>query len=889
MGPKTGPGGSSGVSLGKRSAGPRSANIANGRSDAFRQKKAKLFAARNIPAQPADAALKDGQLDLQAFVAAHEFEIRSLEQSMATSRAVGTSRAFQQVPRGLRRRAASHNPKRVPKRLRSRARKEMEEDNTPIVESRRRKPRSTRARIRAETAKRLGILAARKRRKSLKKAEAARKAGKHVAPATPAPAKFRKRQINKTWLPTHKWHAKRARMTDPKNPLWRFAIPLTPTEKIYRATHRAQGERGAMAWDTSYMSTIGLYGSICGITKILKAIGVTEEYSMIVWNPEPSSSNKTADVGGTGGSNVRNGQRQLFIRLSPAAFLETFTEMVRLCKMKGSGVYVEDLRFEIGSIELTGPASTETLLGIITPYHSKEMPSNKHANLFDSLKSVTNSACLPENSVLGFSTQDPRLHYPPRKVEYPSDSDTATETLELLANWPAEEELEPYGLFDRGSRFRSSCLPSSKAINKRRSMAMPGSFLNPGQLDPPIPVLLISTRSPGSMQAQGTWVLLVPWKCILPLWYSLVHYPLVSGMNPRFGGLSEAMQVAFERGMPWFPTDFLATNAGAEWELEQRQKRQLAYNKRPKSKRIAFNTVDLGAGRKGEIGDGLACDFEYLFELPRPPMLAAAEPELVQADKSADPDAMDVDSAGSLAVKGADEKPLHVPSLRLLNNVSRIDFNKFRASPVLGPRPPPYAIAIVRLTLLSRGVARTCARIYRLPEACTPAPNSSDVGVPASMPPHASPSVSLLPKDLRSQWLSKVPCTRTTAPQRSRIDNGSRQTDMQSRIRRFARDLIAAPEPYPPPAPNQASIGGHPLVPDAGDLIGFVTSGSFCLRAGTATAFGSIAVEKALRECYAGQKVNAQDFSPQNGGMCVGATYVRAITCMIPPSRGGPT
>ena len=49
------------------------------RGDASQQKRSKINAARSIPTQPAEVALKDGELDLQAFVAAHEFEIRSLE------------------------------------------------------------------------------------------------------------------------------------------------------------------------------------------------------------------------------------------------------------------------------------------------------------------------------------------------------------------------------------------------------------------------------------------------------------------------------------------------------------------------------------------------------------------------------------------------------------------------------------------------------------------------------------------------------------------------------------------------------------------------------------------------------------------------------------------
>lgn len=896
MGPKPSSGGPSGSASAKRNAasGPGNGSAStSAKSDVFRQKRAMVYSARHIPAQPADAALKDGELDLQAFVAAHEFEIRSLEQSMATSKSVSASRAFQQVPRGLRRRTASHNPKRVPRRLRTRARKEMEEDNTPTVESRKRKPRTTRARIRAETAKRLGILAVRKRKRLLQKAKIAQKEGKEPPSAVgnllkrqlkpkirrnqlndpPKPAaKFRKRQINKTWLPTHKWHAKRARMTEPKNPLWRFAIPLTPTEKIYRPTHRAQGERGTMVWDTSYMSTIGLYGSLQKLEKILKQIGVEQEWcwndkgkkwrmglkawsgnisrqrdghtrlmcpATVLWNPEPLNSDVEA-------ASTDQQSRQLYIRISPAAFLEVFTELVRLAKMKGSGVYVEDLRYEIGSIELTGPASTETLLSTTTPYSTKEKPKNRHASLFGSLKGLTNPASLPANSVLGFQIQDPRLRHPPRKMEFVNDAEAENKLLELLARWPAEEELEPYHLFDRNNRFQATCLPTQQAINKRRSAILPGSFLKAAQTDPPIPIILIASCSPSGMQAQGTWTLLMPWKCILPLWYSIVHCPLVSGMNPRFGGLNETMQVAFERGLPWFPTDFLDTDAGAEWELDQRQQRRRAYDRRPKSKRIESATVDLGAGRKGEVGDPLACDFEFLFGLPAPRKPTAEEPELVQADKSDDGDAMDVDEKDAASQKTPD--PL---SLKLLNSVTGAGFDRLVASPDSPPTIPPNAIMNVRVNLLSRGAVTTCARIYRLPQSPIPTPTSSNAEVPATTP--QASGTSSLPHDLRTQWLSKVPSGCKPSSQRRR-NNNTKPTDMESRRRLLAQELTAPPAPYPPPAPNQVDIGGHPLVPNTADLIGFVTSGSYCLRDGKAAAMGSIAVDKVLPGVKANRK-----------------------------------
>ena len=132
----------------------------------------------------------------------------------------------------------------------------MKDDNTPTVTSRRRNP-TPHMRLRLETAKKLESLSKRiqtKRKKTfimkhrLNGPEPARKRQGPKLPkaiknmlATPEipPSKYRRRQVHKSWLPTHVWHAKRAHMPEPKKPLWRFAIPLSPTAKVNRPTHRA--------------------------------------------------------------------------------------------------------------------------------------------------------------------------------------------------------------------------------------------------------------------------------------------------------------------------------------------------------------------------------------------------------------------------------------------------------------------------------------------------------------------------------------------------------------------------------------------------------------------------------------------------------------------------
>ena len=91
-------------------------------------KRVKVSSARTILSEPSETALnKNGELDVLAFVKAREYEIKALDASMSGSKRALTTRAFQQVPRELRRRTASHNVKKIPKRLRNRALKEVRE------------------------------------------------------------------------------------------------------------------------------------------------------------------------------------------------------------------------------------------------------------------------------------------------------------------------------------------------------------------------------------------------------------------------------------------------------------------------------------------------------------------------------------------------------------------------------------------------------------------------------------------------------------------------------------------------------------------------------------------------------------------------------------------
>ena len=807
-------------------------------------KRVKTYTARNISTQPADAALKNGELDIPAFLKSREFEIKAMEDAMVKAKKSLNLRAFQQMPRDLRRRTASHNVKRVPKRIQKRHKLELEQDNSTLVNRSKRKPSSSRGRIRAETAKKLGILAARKRAPKTKDGE--KNDSTLIMTRIPKPkirldklndpqkpkSKFRKRQIHKTWLPTHLWHAKRAKLTEPTKPLWRFAIPLTSTEKSYRPTHRAGGARGAVAWDTSYMSTISLEGSSNNLEIVLKALGVAEltlwdergqkwrlgkrtwsgwlsrEYkdqrsqigpSTIIWCP----SEERSFAAGSSDSKMPN--LRLFIRIPPSAFLETWAEVLRLSKMRRPVVHATDLRFEIGSIQITGSGSTEALLGILHPYSQPVETRNDHGQIFRSLAGVTNAAALPSNSLLSFQVSDPRLRYPPRKITLPDPEDESTSfsLLQMLSEWPADASTPSSALFDRDSRLNAIRLPSQKAVNRRKSLAKPGDFPNLLETDPKIPIILFTSRTTTVPSSQGHWTLLAPWKCILPIWYGLMHYPLSTGGNPRFGGIQELRQNHFEHGAPWFPADYPGTAAGFAWEAEEMERRRAAWTRRPKGKRVEWDSVDLGAKRKGEVGRGWACDFERLIGLPVEDIKEAAEmlkePQII--------------SNGELQ-----EFPnplVHVPLKT---------FNTLLSASKANSLPPSY-VATIRITLVNRGVANPCARIYRLPS------RSIDRSSPESCA-----SVTTL-----DDWLSLLPPApgRKSPPKSNKVALGRipLNTPLPQRIRLLAQSLI-----QPPPSENAED---YPLVPDEEDLIGFVTTGEFSLTEGKGIAIGSVIVAKA--------------------------------------------
>lgn len=620
-------------------------------------------------------------------------------------------------------------------------------------------------------------------------------------------AKFRKRQMHKSWLPTHMFHTKRARMTPPKEPLWRFAVPMTPTAKSYRPTHRAASERGALCWDVSYMSTISLSGREASIASMLKQLGVGETESS-VWGKKgdkwragkramefflherevPHSPIAPVTVIWCAADTTEveeKRKRQVFLRVHPSAFSQLWEEALRVAKIAKPSVTVEDLRFEIGSIDVTGPASTEALLSALWPTSHEgitEQPGQGSGRTFTQLHGLTNPALLPSGALLAFNIQDPRLHHPPRPVKQPDTPDAQMKLLELITEWPGDASSTAADIFDRKARLAASAsLPSQKAINRRRTLAAPGQYPEPMARDPRIPVMLyVLPPKHNAKNQQLTYHLILPWKCVQPVWYSLMYTPLSTGQQPKFGGLNEQRQIALERGEHWFPADYPGTKAGWNWEVEESKKRKDYWEKRPKSKRASWEAVDLGNGKKGEVGLGWACDWIRLLEGPtqQPP------------------------SDNPTSHPATTSPPAMPPTLTQIP--PSLAHSQLSSS-------NPSTLLPITLHLLTRGVPTPCARIYRLPTT--------------------NPT-------LRASWLALHPRNQpSTKSRRKTAAPPSNNSDVPPHIR---RQRLAASLLEPPSAGDRE----WPACPGEEDLVGFVTSGNYDLGAGRGVGAGCLVLGK---------------------------------------------
>lgn len=669
-------------------------------SAGIQRKRQKLRSARSIASESSSNAIKTGNLPIHEFLSSRRFEIKALTDAIQKSREAGVQRAFQSLPRYLRRRAASHNVKRVPKRARARALAELNE--VDLKKQHKRVP-FKRKRGRRATMQKLAQLQKKGLQKQVSEPEPVLVTGTELLAVKPVDAgRFVNRQRNKTWLPSHLWTCKRARMET----RWNYAIPISPNEKTYRSTHRASTSRGAIIFDTSYTGSILLSGEVTEVSQIVQQLTKSKEPCGV----RARSGRKTVDCHIFDNDQALcpavvlweaglTDQASVLITIHPSTYVEVWQLVLELRKQDDlKTVKVIDMRFQIGAIDVFGPLAINTVLSVL-----KVSEDNPVSEAWKSLHGLLPSE-VPKNIAIPLKVKDPRLIFPPRMI---SESPKASN--KYLSDWPQHKLDSPLFSLDQiqlcnASKVKTSELSKSQAAN--------------------IPVMITRTTLGISIMA--------PWSYITDIWYSLNHLPLV-----RFGGLQELSQIYYENCLPFFPNDYPGTRAGDHHAKQLRDERESRYLRKPPAKRTSFPKSVNG---KPEVGDPFTSDFEYLLN---PQTSASGDLSHVSAsllDRSRTGDTT-MDVTMEEAVGNLSAVPLYTSTPQLAQPLPQPELTASlpkqsisQEADIMLPDTPAHRITPilllisqlsaateasldrgiiqVRIRLTQRGCPTTCARIY---------------------------------------------------------------------------------------------------------------------------------------------------------------------------------
>ncbi|XP_075682072.1 ribonucleases P/MRP protein subunit POP1 [Rhinoderma darwinii] len=416
------------------------------------------------------------------FAQARAAEINAMMK--AVSQKSSNTLVFQSLPRHMRRRAMGHNIKRLPRRLREIAKKEMEKT------------------------------AHQKKEQSKSKCRKARRRHGNLQ------LEFNRRQRKNIWLETHIWHTKRYHMLKK----WGYCLADRPTMKSYRASYRALSNH-CLLQDLSYYCCVELLGKeedllmalsrLCNIDtgptfKAAPCISGKRQGSLVLYRadkyPGEAIGHVTFIWKPKSVSETSCDKRQLWIWMHPALKEDVLKELrlVSICedrpdnfvsiseaapppttedppasvttavkkrklqnkavtavpvkKIIGDGtraapdpyywtsthtsITIRDLTMEIVRYRLVGPISHCVLSDAlhVAPLHKETEDSGPHSwwadycgnpdnvlhhsnreSLFKLLKGIESPAQIPSGTILGLTVGDPRLNLPNKRTKsFPS-------------------------------------------------------------------------------------------------------------------------------------------------------------------------------------------------------------------------------------------------------------------------------------------------------------------------------------------------------------------------------------------------------------------------------------------------------------------------------------
>ena len=695
-----------------------------GAQGAGSSKKSKLYDSRAIRAEIIDENFKEGKLSVPEFLASRNFEIQSFELSQLKTKYATSSRCFQNLPRTLRRRTASHNVKRVPKRLRNKALREMHNTLTGVPE----KKKHSRGRelYRLRQSKKLLKLASkikslnsfpvegvfakgatfRKKLTTLNTQIEHLKNGNDkcklnnstgsfdrtgVNELSSIPSgnlKYSKRQRHFVWIPSHVWHAKRFHMIK----RWGYQIPLAPTQKCFKPIHRAS-KCDTVSYETSY------YGCMIvesddrrSLQRILNNITVFKGSDPAKFFTGKFSYDDWLFLDGIA---VGKGMvyyspelKKIMIRMHPSLYVEYFTYMRGLI---GPNDKLLDCRFSVGQIEICGPKLLNSLAKI---FHC--ISSGKIVDLFFGLSNFGDADCLAPGTSFSFSIKDPRTFKKPVLPPRPKEVNYN----DLIIQLSQEHTIDISSI----AKLLSADGRYSSYANQLTTKEIGSEFLKKDVIASDTEIPLFITK----LKTTGNWCILMPWNWTLPMWLKINEISHI-----KVGGLKQLHQVNFENSRPMYPTDYPFLKEG--W-LENKANIYISeqkYSKKPKSKRPPFSVFE-------SVVNPFGCDWVFLQKLFYVMKLNGSKEEL-----SHNPAFGEFDEDLLRKVRNIDD----VVALLLLCRVSdsRIPIELYDKSNLLHQEilrgqltleaVPRVPVVQVLLHTLKSGCIRDNARIYRLSHA----------------------------------------------------------------------------------------------------------------------------------------------------------------------------
>lgn len=544
----------------------------------------------------------DTAVNIMRFVKARKNEIKFITSVIETKL---PKRVIQQLPRHMRRRAASHNPKRLPRRLRERAMKELEK---------------------VKKAKRPSRKFRRKPSKLLEE--------------------YNRRQRNHIWLETHIWFAKRFKMID----IWGYKLPLYSNEKCLKALYQSAMQY-ALLQDISYYGCIELSGKEETLLKQLSQLtnpelGLTFKskifldgsregtlllfhqnsypYGLIgpvkfFWKPQIPFDLKTEDQ-----------LRCLWLWVHPACIKELTDELIHLFELqlkvekepseitydRKRKLYFERINvYNKNDITLTilkdilvrhrliGPLSqtvfTNSLELALEDYKISSENSNSkkwwenlafesqiHHDLEEkkqfAWKKLINSVVkfLP-GTIIGLTVRDPRILLPSKKVKNRLKDNHAYE--EII---PTPELAYSY-IWDSCIRDEVSSTKIPEAsLNKIRSnnLMSNADIIEKINHESKIPLLMIYQS--GNEDGYGNGIdIIIPSGWSMAFWIAFIY------QGAKAGGLREVKNIGLESGLPIFPYNFPDSQSCKEMQEKRRLELMIKHYKYPPDKRPSFEKL----------------------------------------------------------------------------------------------------------------------------------------------------------------------------------------------------------------------------------------------------------------------------------------------------------